>query len=59
MQDLMDIKPTLMLVDSSVDVIDETWKDWKAQHCFTSASWDFLLSHLKLDYFKTWLWNDA
>jgi len=41
MQDLMDIKPTLKVVDKGGDVIDETWKDWKACHRFTLASWDF------------------
>jgi len=38
LQDLMDIKPALEVVDKGGDVIDETWRSWKARHRFSSAS---------------------
>ena len=55
----MAINPTLKFFDSAGDVVEKTWKSWKARHMFTSASWDFLLMHPKAKYFKRRLCNDA
>ena len=59
LQDLMDIKPTFQYTDAKDDVIDKAWQSWKARHRFSSATWDFLLSHPKAEYFKKRLRNDA
>ena len=59
LQDIMAIKPSLKFLDSGGDVIDSEWKAWKARHRFTSATWDFLLTHPSADYFKKRLRNDA
>ena len=55
----MAINPTLKFFDSAGDVLEKTWKSWKARHRFTSTSWDFLLTHPKAEYFKRRLRNDA
>jgi hypothetical protein len=59
LQDLMAIKPSLKFLNTRLDVVDETWKSWKARHRFTSASWDFLTTHPHQEYFKRRLRNDA
>ena len=59
LQELMAIKPALRFFDSAGNVVDKTWQSWKTRHRFTSASWDFLLTHPKADYFKRHLQNDA
>lgn len=59
LQDLMDFKPSLKFFDNGGNVIDAAWRSWKARHCFTSASWDFLLTHPSAEYFKRRLRNDA
>ena len=58
LQDLMDIKPTLSFMNVVDDVNDKSWSAWKRCHRFTSATWDFLLSHPKAEYFKRRLQND-
>ena len=55
----MAINPSLKFFDSASDVLEKTWKSWKVRHRFTSASWDFLLTHSKAEYFKRRLRNDA
>ena len=59
LQDLMALKTNLKFLDRDGDVIDETWRSWKARHRFSSATWDFLLSHPKSDYFKKRLTNEG
>ena len=59
LQELMAIKPALRFFDSAGNVVDKTWQSWKTRHRFTSASWNFLLTHPKADYFKRRLRNDA
>jgi hypothetical protein len=59
LQDLMDIKPSLVFFDKSGDVIGETWRDWKIRHRFTSGTWDFLISYPKPEYYRRRLQNDA
>lgn len=59
LQDIMAIKPSLKLVDVGGDVIDSTWRAWKARHKFTSASWDFLITHPSAEYYKKRLRNEA
>ena len=38
--------------DEGGDVLDDVWRQWKERHQFTTASWDFLLSAPKADYFR-------
>ena len=59
LQDFMALKPSLDLIDAVGDVVDDSWKAWKARHMFSSASWDFLLSYSKAEYFKRRLQNKA
>ena len=59
LQEFMAINPSLKFFDSAGDVLEKTWKSWKARHRFTSASWDFLLTHPKAEYFKRRFRNDA
>lgn len=59
LQDLASIKPALKFTDTGGDVIDATWRSWKARHRFTSATWDFLLSYPKNEYFKRRLTYEA
>jgi len=56
---LVAIKPSLKLTNSGSDVIDVTWRSWKARHKFMSATWDFLISYPKNEYFKRRLTNEA
>ena len=49
LQDFMALKPSLDLIDAAGDVVDDSWKAWKARHMFSSASWDFLISYPKAE----------
>ena len=51
LQDIMSIKPTLKFLDNGGDVNHEKWRPWKKRHLWSSATWDFLLSHPNKDYF--------
>jgi hypothetical protein len=44
-------------LDNSGDVFPEKWRPWKKRHQWTSATWDFLLSHPSKDYFVKRLRN--
>ena len=55
----MALNPDLHFTDKGRDVIDDVWRQWKHSHRFTTASWDFLLSAPKVDYFRRWLQNEA
>jgi len=55
----MAIKPSLRLTDRGGDVIDLIWRSWKSRHRFTSATWDFLVSYLKNEFFRRRLTNKA
>lgn len=59
LQDLMDIKPALRLINKSGDVDEDAWHGWKERHRFSVGTWDFLLSHPKADYFASRLKPDA
>lgn len=59
LQDLLAFKPSLELIDAGGNVMKDAWKAWKSRHKFTSASWDFLITHIKAEYFKKRLRNDA
>ena len=59
LQDIMSIKPTLKFLDNGGDVIPEKWRPWKKRHQWTSATWDFLLSHPSKDYFQKRLRNEG
>ena len=59
MQDLMCLKPRLQLLNHVGDVKKKKWATWKGKHKFTSATWDFLLSHPKAEYFRKRLRNEA
>jgi len=58
-QDLLEFKPSLKFLDNGGDVVEDRWKYWKQRHRFSSASWDFLLTHPPAEYFKKRLRNDA
>ena len=55
----MALNPDLRFIDEGGDVIDDVWRQWKQRHRFTTASWDFLLSFPKVDYFRRRLQNEA
>ena len=59
LQDFMALNPDLHFTDEGGDVLDNVWRHWKQRHQFTTASWDFLLSAPKADYFRRWLQNEA
>ena len=59
LQELMALKLALRFFDSASNAVDKTWQSWKTRHRFTSASWDFLLTHPKADYFKHRLRNNT
>jgi hypothetical protein len=59
LQDLMAIKPSLKFINAAGDVDNSLWKSWKERHRFSSASWDFLITHPSQEYFKRRLRNDA
>ena len=59
LQDFMALNPDLHFTDGGEDVIDDVWRQWKLRHWFTTASWDFLLSTQKADYFQRRLQNEA
>ena len=59
LQDFMALNPDLHFTDEGRDVIDNVWRQWKQRHRFTTASWDFLLSSPKADYFRRRLQNEA
>ena len=59
LQDFIALKPSLDLIDAVGNVVDDSWKAWKARHMFSSVSWDFLLSYPKAEYFKMRLQNEA
>ena len=59
LQDFMAFNPDLHFIDEGGDVIDDVWRQWKLRHRFTTASWDFLLSAPKADYFRRRLQNEA
>jgi hypothetical protein len=59
LQDLMAVKPSLVFHDVNENVIDATWRSWKARHRFTSATWDMLITLPKPGYFVKRLRNDA
>ena len=59
LQDFMALNPDLHFTDKGGDVIDDVWRQWKLRHWFTTASWDFLLSAPKADYFRRRLQNEA
>ena len=52
LQDFMALNPDLHFTDKGGDVLDDVWRQWKQRHRFTIASWDFLLSAPKADYFR-------
>ena len=52
LQDFMALNPDLKFTDKGGDIIDDVWRQWKQRHRFTTASWDFLLSFPKADYFR-------
>ena len=51
LQDFTALNPNSKFIDEGGDVIDDVWRQWKQRHRITTASWDFLLSFLKADYF--------
>ena len=55
LQDFMALNLDLKFTDEGGDVIDDVWRQWKQRHLFMTASWDFLLSFPKVDYFRRWL----
>ena len=59
LQDFMALNLDLHFTDEGGDVIDDVWRQWKQRHRFTTASWDFLLSAPKADYFRRRLQNEA
>ena len=59
LQDFMALNSDLKFTDEGGDVIDDVWRHWKQRHQFTIASWDFLLSFPKADYFRRRLQNEA
>ena len=59
LQDFMALNPDLHFTDEGKDVIDDVWRQWKQRHRFMTASWDFLLSAPKADYFRRRLHNKA
>ena len=59
LQDFMALNPDLHFTNEGGDVIDNVWRHWKQRHRFTTASWDFLLSAPKADYFQGRLQNEA
>ena len=59
LQDFMALNPDLHFTDEGGDVIDDVWRQWKLRHRFMTASWDFLLSAPKADYFRRRLQNEA
>ena len=59
LQDFMAFNPDLHFTDKGGDVLDDVWRQWKQRHRFTTASWDFLLSAPKADYFRRRLQNEA
>ena len=59
LQDFMALNPDLHFTDEGRDIIDNVWRQWKLRHRFTTASWDFLLSAPKADYFRQRLQNEA
>ena len=59
LQDFMALNPDLKFTNEGEDVIDDVWRQSKERHRFTTASWDFLLSAPKADYFRQWLQNEA
>ena len=59
LQDFMALNPDLKFTDEGGDIIDDVWRQWKQRHWFTTASWDFLLSFPKADYFQRQLQNEA
>ena len=59
LQEFMAINPALKFFNNAGNVVDKTWKSWKARHRFTSALWDFLLTHPKAEYVKRRLPNNA
>ena len=59
LQDFMALNPNLHFTDKGGDIIDNVWRQWKQRHRFTIASWDFLLSTPKADYFRRRLQNEA
>ena len=59
LQEFMALNPDLYFTDEGGDVIDDVWRQWKLRHQFTTASWDFLLSAPKADYFRRRLQNEA
>ena len=59
LQDFMALNPDLHFTDEGGDVIDDVWRQWKQRHRFMTASWDFLLSAPKADYFRRRLQNEA
>ena len=58
-QDFMALNQDLHFTDEGGDIIDDVWRQWKQRHRFTTASWDFLLSAPKADYFQRQLQNEA
>ena len=58
-QDIMASKPSVKFVDNGGDVIDSAWRAWKARHWFTSATWDFLITHPSAEYYRKRLRNEA
>lgn len=52
-EELMAIKPSLKFQNADLNVNHETWQLWKNDHLFTTATWDFLLTALKADYFRS------
>ena len=59
LQDFMALNPDLHFTNEGGDVIDNVWRQWKQRHRFKTASWDFLLSAPKADYFRRRLPNEA
>ena len=59
LQDFMALNPDLHFTEEGGDVIDDVWRQWKQRHRFTTASWNFLLSAPKVDYFRRGLQNEA
>ena len=59
LQDFMALNTDLHFIDEGGDVLDDVWRLWKKRHRFTIASWDFLLSAPKADYFRRRLQNEA
>ena len=55
----MALNPDLHFTNDGGDIIDDVWRQWKLRHRFTIASWDFLLSAPKADYFRRRLQNEA